>query len=122
MTLTPSLNHRIFFLTGSSEVKINDYVLFTGSNKEPLPIIKRVSCVPGNLLEVLPPQVFCNKKRLGTLKTVFLNGTPAVPFIFNGIVPRESYFLMGDHKDSYDSRYLGFIQRNQIKAIAYPIF
>jgi signal peptidase I/conjugal transfer pilin signal peptidase TrbI len=29
---------------------------------------------------------------------------------------------MGQHKDSYDSRYFGFVDKNRILAKAYPIF
>jgi signal peptidase I/conjugal transfer pilin signal peptidase TrbI len=31
-------------------------------------------------------------------------------------------FVMGEHKDSYDSRYFGFVDKSRILARAYPIF
>ncbi|MCR4286833.1 MAG: S26 family signal peptidase, partial [Deltaproteobacteria bacterium] len=31
-------------------------------------------------------------------------------------------FVTGEHKDSYDSRYFGFIRRDQVMAKAYPVW
>ena len=42
-------------------------------------------------------------------------------FIFNGMVPKRDYFAMGTAWDSYDSRYWGFVKKNEIIGIAYPL-
>ncbi len=134
VTLTPSLNHRVFFITYRSEleqIKKGDYVMFTlqsrvigqlvdtaGTNKT----IKVVACTGGSVLKVLHKDYYCGQEYIGRAKDVSLKGRPVENFVFNGIIPQDSLFVMGQHKDSFDSRYFGFVASSDVIALAYPIF
>lgn len=43
-------------------------------------------------------------------------------FIFNGKIPANKYFFMGNAKNSYDSRYWGLVDEKDIIGRAYPVF
>ncbi len=134
VTLTPSLKHRVFFITYQLErerIAKGDYVMFTlkrevigqlagttGTNKT----IKVVACAGGSVLEVVRKDYYCGQEYLGRAKDVSLKGRPVKNFVFNGIIPQGSLFVMGQHKDSFDSRYFGFVASSDVIALAYPIF
>ncbi|HUN54934.1 MAG TPA: S26 family signal peptidase [Smithella sp.] len=42
-------------------------------------------------------------------------------FEFSGKIPEGNMFLIGDHVDSYDSRYFGFIKTKDIIATLHPL-
>jgi len=41
--------------------------------------------------------------------------------VFNGKVPEGTLFVSGQHRDSFDSRYWGFLDRKKVEAIAHPL-
>jgi signal peptidase I len=105
-------------------------VLFS-ITKRPLPVgfgrkettaIKRIACGEGRLLTVEGLYFYCGGRFLGAAKTTTSTGAAITPFTYNGLVPNGSYFVMGDNKNSYDSRYWGFLKKEAIIARAYPIF
>ncbi|MDH5543691.1 MAG: S26 family signal peptidase [Nitrospinota bacterium] len=130
VTTSASLSHRIYFLVRlKKEDKIHrgDYVWirslsskYIDDGKE-FSAIKRVACNAGDLLEVSDQNYSCNGRYLGRAKRYSLKGVLLKDFIFNGIIPEGEIFVMGEHKDSFDSRYLGFIKRDNIGAVGIPI-
>jgi len=42
-------------------------------------------------------------------------------FVYNGAIPDGMYFMMGSHKDSYDSRYYGLVDKDRFIGGAYPL-
>lgn len=92
------------------------------SSTETLLVTKRVECAGGQRLETKGRDFYCDGLYLGRGKEHSLSGKKAEIFSFNGRVPEGAYFVMGDHPDSFDSRYFGFIWRKDVKAIAYPLF
>jgi len=106
-----------------------DVVVFKYPEDETKDFIKRVVGLPGDTIEVIN-------------KVVYLNGQPHViateqhvdPLTYPAelnprdnmgpvTVPPGSYFMMGDNRDqSLDSRYWGFVRRNQIRGKAVMIY
>ena len=123
-----------------------DIVVFLSPAEPGLYVVKRIMGIPGDHIHLKDGVVYRNGQQL-TEPYVLHTGTfnpyrdnfPAVPpldtsvtpewhllmgsHIQNGdlVVPPDSYFAMGDNRDvSYDSRYWGFIPRENI--IGRPLF
>jgi signal peptidase I/conjugal transfer pilin signal peptidase TrbI len=131
---TKSNSYRLFFITKNVNVKnlkSGDYVLFDFSKDKHVRevsgksnttvLIKRVGCTSGENLVVVNRKYFCNGNYLCTAKRYSLKKRPLSNFIYNGTIPEGKVFVFGDKKDSYDSRYFGFIDEKEIFAKAYPI-
>lgn len=77
---------------------------------------KRIMCMPGDQLTTIGRVHYCNDEPLydSALK-IDSKGKPVTEFFdFNGTVPKDKYYVKGDHTHSYDSRYWGFIDKSQI--------
>ena len=126
ITLTPSLYHRVYIMGRAREVKRDDYVVFSLKGdrfaKDDDKLLKRVSCAEGDALKTVGKGYFCNGALLGTAKDFSLKGEKLKNFVYDGVVERGLLFVTGEHKDSYDSRYFGFIRRDQVTAKAYPVW
>ena len=126
-----------------------DIVVFLSPAEPDLYVVKRIIGVPGDHIHLRDGVVYRNGEKLDepyVLNTgadsynPYRDNFPAVPppeysnvtdlwkltlpqHIENGelVVPPDSYFAMGDHRDvSYDSRYWGFIPKENI--IGRPMF
>lgn len=82
--------------------------------KQGMKLIKRVVCGPGQHLRVTAHEASCDERILGTIRDRNLRGQPLNPTLYDGIIPQDRYFVMGDHPASYDSRYLGLIPESWI--------
>ena len=131
VTLTPSLKHRIYWLIRNPDrVVRGDYVLFRHKElsdrmemKKSEDVMKILGCNEGDLLTVdAEKKFYCDGEYLVRAKDISLKGEPLQHFVFNGQIPKGVMFVMGQHKDSYDSRYFGFVDKSRIMAKAYPIF
>lgn len=131
ITRSPSLRHRVFYLDKSPAargLKRGDYVVFTIQDRrveggKKVLLTKEIGCAPGDTLSIQGRDYYCNGANyLGKAKETTLNGERLSNFIFNGTVPEGKIFVAGHHKDSFDSRYFGFIDTSDITAKAYPVF
>jgi len=141
VTTTPSLNERIFFIVKSRQIeklKKGDYVMFSLLKSKPesdLPTklvrmikakgedseIKKIGCVAGEELKNIGSEFYCKDKLIAKAKEYSLGGERLKKFEFSGKIPEGNMFLVGDHVDSYDSRYFGFIKAKDIIATVYPL-
>lgn len=141
VTTTKSLNKRIFFIDRGRQVeklKTGDYVMFSllKSKKESdLPAnlvkmieedggysqIKRIGCNAGEELKNIGNDYYCENKLIAKAKDYSLGGEKLKKFEYAGKIPEGYIFLVGDHADSYDSRYFGFIKVKDIIATVYPL-
>ncbi len=127
-SLTESLGRRIFWVSkDATNIKRGDYVIYRHSNvatqfKEQS-MIKLVRCNEGDDLEVDDHKVLtCNGEYIGRAKDTALNGTRLQNFIWHGKIPAGMFLPMGEHKDSYDGRYYGFIAKANVLKKAHPVF
>jgi signal peptidase I len=141
VTTTPSLDKRIFFIVKSRQIeklKKGDYVMFSLLKSKPegdLPAklvrmikdegedsqIKKIGCVAGEELKNIGNEYYCKNKLIAKAKEYSLGGERLKKFEFSGKIPEGEMFLVGDHVDSYDSRYFGFIKATDIIATLYPL-
>jgi conjugal transfer pilin signal peptidase TrbI len=128
VALPPSLFHVLFWIDKDvREIRRGDYVIY--QHEDPakkgraLTMVKIARCVDGDMLTVDNiKRYFCNGEYIGTAKGLALNGQPLRNFPWNGPVPKGMILPMGEHKDSYDGRYYGFIAKSEVKSKAKPVF
>lgn len=92
--------------------------------KEGHVMIKFLRGVPGDELEVTAEgSVLINgiEKGKGLYHAKTLN-RPETDFIGRGVVKPGQYWVMGLTETSFDSRYFGAIERDQVIGRAYPLF
>ena len=124
ITKTKSVKHRIFWsvkpdlkkLAYGKYIRAMVHLDLPKFKCDPCSIVKKVGCKAGDHLEEQGGGFRCN----GTTICHVKEGKD--PFKFNGVIPDGSVFLIGDSLDSYDSRYFGFIDEEDIDAFLIPIF
>ena len=129
-SLSPSLSHRVFVLDRSGRApRKGDYVIFPFASPlfeqgKQQRIIKEVTCAAGETLNVDVRNRFfyCNGIYLGMAKVITLKGARLPMFVFNGKIPAGKLFVSGQHRDSFDSRYWGFLDQTRVEALATPLF
>lgn len=91
--------------------------------------IKRVVAVEGNIVEVRDKKVYVNDKPLENNRgvnidlSVYPRGLEPRDNFGPYTVPKDSVFVMGDNRDrSFDSRYWGSVNLNEIKGKAFIIY
>lgn len=131
------------------QIHDDDIVVFLSPAESDLYVVKRIIGIPGDRIHLRDGVVYRNGKPLEQKYVFNSGGAPRDDYrdnfpdvapqddnnvtpewkltmpqhIENGdlVVPPNSYFAMGDHRDvSYDSRYWGFIPRENI--IGRPMF
>ncbi len=116
-------------------IKRGDVVVFKYPVEPDRDFIKRVIGLPGEVVEVKEKKVYINAKPLDEGYVHFL-APPASSSEFHEVtsfdvrerygpvtVPPNQYFVMGDNRDnSQDSRYWGFLPRENVKGRALLIY
>lgn len=132
MNMTESVPFRFYYHTSidNYSIKPYDYLLFKMPENElypsGTPIVKQAVCVPGQVLRMAPDiggiNIYCDDA-IVTKTTRFetSTGTPLSIFDYNGRIPGGHYFMTGSHKDSYDSRYWGFMQIDSDTRLVHPL-
>jgi signal peptidase I len=117
------------YLCKIDQVHRGDVVVFVFPPDPTKDFIKRVIGVPGDTVAVKEGRVYLNGVRMNNPHAHFVvpqdDRTPGNPRDFFGpvTVPSGEYFVMGDNRDrSYDSRFWGFVPRNNIEGRAVFIY
>jgi signal peptidase I len=110
-----------------------DIVAFRSPTDRNIPFVKRIIGEPRDTVEVRDKDVFVNGRKLDEPYKIHVDSTvyhedPWTPEELKirdnygpTVVPPDGFFVMGDNRDnSNDSRYWGFITRNDI--IGKPLF
>ena len=95
-----------------------DFPIDTQYFKKDTPFAKEVKCESGDTLNTQGKEYFCNSIPIGKARTTDSNGNPVKQFIFNGVIPENYYFVMGDNPKSFDSRYWGFLEKENIRGVS----
>lgn len=134
LSTSPSLDHRIFFLlhlSESDQIRTGDFIVFSypdtqhvhqGLNTENNLLIKKVGCAPGEKITTQAETIYCERLFLGTSLMRDGEGRPLPQFTYNGRVPADKYFMIGGHERSFDSRYFGFIDADDFRFKAWPLW
>ncbi len=106
-----------------------DIIVFKFPEDEKKDFIKRLIGLPGDVIEIKNKRVYVNGSTLEesyaahTDTIVYPTGIQPRDNFGPVVVPQDSYFVMGDNRDSsLDSRYWGFVKLNKIKGKAFVIY
>jgi signal peptidase I len=124
-----SLSDKIF-LVNKKERKFSsgDIVAFHYSGEEYLNykkgklFAKIATCMPGQLLEKKGNSFYCDSKEVARALRVDSKLQRLPEFEYSGIIPQGNYFFTTPHPKSFDSRYFGFVKKDQIVGVARSIF
>lgn len=103
--------------------KLGDFVTFKLTNKViPTPdhtvqVTKILSCNERQELQKNEGKWTCDGRFIGNSRDKAINGDQLEQFSFNGYVPKGKAFLTGTHKNSFDSRYWGFVDINSLTTV-----
>ena len=111
-----------------SEPQRGDIVVFKYPDDPKRPFIKRLVGLPGETVEIRDERIVINGSEL----QVSAGRWAALPYYNQGqyaqkgqavTVPADSYFVLGDHSvSSHDSRFWGFVPKQNLIGKAYKIF
>jgi signal peptidase I len=125
----PGVPFTDWHLPGLKDPDRGDVIVFRYPGDETRDFIKRVVAVGGDTVQVEEDRVYVNGRpvdepyvRRGWPSGV-LQGCPYVYGCRPTVVPRGSYFVLGDNRDnSQDSRYWGFVTRGEVVGKAFVVY
>jgi signal peptidase I len=125
----PFTNITLFRMPGLRNPARGDIIVFKYPRDPKRDFIKRVIGIGGDVVESRDKQIFVNGRRLMEPYAQHVDedikpGDPDPRDNFGPIVvPKGDVFVMGDNRDqSYDSRYWGFVNDDEIKGKAIIIY
>ncbi len=126
VNMSGSLEGKYYFVVKSYgqplELKAGDYVAFTHSWVPGL-VIKKVKGVPRDVVIHVNNKAFVNEELIGPIFNLSRDQRTLTPGI-QEIIPQGSYFVVGEHERSFDSRYaeVGLLTAEMIYGKAYKLF
>ena len=127
INLSESMAGHVFLIDKKEKsVEVGELVAFSSQNAFPIPdgvtLIKRVAGVAGDHVTVKNRFVFINDKPVALAKPASRTGDPLQP-ITSVVIPEGFFFALGEHPDSFDSRYArpGLISSNTVRGRAYRL-
>jgi len=119
---SPSLSHRVFFGSRFGTKERSGGLVSFRHTSCVLPMAKRIIAKAGDFIEVRRGVVLVNGHTL-PFRTRSSSGQSYSP-IQVGEVPKGHVFVVGDHPDSFDSRYeqFGCIPIEDLEECLWPIF
>lgn len=123
---TESQPHRVFIVLHGRSFGRGDLVAFRFSGSRYYPegtvFVKAVKGLPGDRLEIRGDrQVRLNEAAMDTVRATDSQGRAVEPFLFEGGIPEDKYFLYSAALNSYDSRYYGLIAKSEIIGRVVPV-
>lgn len=128
ITSDHSLEQSVWITEVPFDEQTHQYALFkpTVKNKYTKNVhyfMKKIGCRGGQYLIANDDRSFyCDNKFIGKAKESDVDGNKVDYFHYSGVIPKEQFFVIGTHPRSYDSRYYGFISKNQILRGASPLW
>lgn len=125
---SPSLTKTLFLVVKHKMPEKGEYVYFrfpgTRFFKEGEILMKILAGVPGDRVDTRGRDIYLNGKIAATAKEKSMKGDVLYPFEYHGVIPDGKIFVLGETKDSYDSRYqeVGLVDSSRILGTGYALF
>lgn len=128
-----SVDHKIFWKIVPEGLENGHYVMVTTDKNDcfakGMNISKKIGCSSGETLIIHNDDYYCKGEYLGKAKKYSKTGIPVKAYNPCGAtekceyrIPEGFYFVVGTHKDSYDSKYFGVVPKEKILARLLPIW
>lgn len=107
------------------EPQRGDVVVFVAPPQPNMNYVKRIIGLPGDVISIENGRATVNGVRLHEfyVEPRRMGAAPGDKQIHSLIVPKDSYFVMGDNRiDSYDSRSWGFVPRKNLIGRAVMVY
>jgi type IV secretory pathway protease TraF len=121
-----SVNGTLFLLQDKNIT--NDYVVFEYNKIDYKNyhngklFIKKIGCDSGQHLLVQEYKVVCDGRIIAAKFIKNREGQVLPNYRYDGIIPNNEFFALGEHIQSFDSRYFGLVDKKQIINSARRIF
>ena len=121
-----SVNGSLFLLQDKNTA--NDYVVFEYNKIDYKNyhcgklFIKKIGCNSGQHLLVQDYKAVCDGRTIATIFQKNNEGQVMPNYSYDGIIPNNQFFALGEHLRSFDSRYFGLVDKKQITKSARRIF
>lgn len=121
-----SVNGTLFLLQDKNIT--NDYVVFEYNKIDYKNyhngklFIKKIGCDSGQNLLVQEYKVVCDGRIIAAKFIKNKEGQVLPNYRYDGIIPNNEFFALGEHIQSFDSRYFGLVDKKQIINSARRIF
>lgn len=121
-----SLPQKVFLIVKKLPFKKGDLIAVKGHQTKYYPritFIKRVVGFPGDKITYQGNHFFINRMHQGELLKETSFGEPLAPLKYK-IIPQGYFFIKGDHKRSFDSRYqeFGLVREEHLIGRAFGIW
>jgi|GEM_PF-2075362 len=89
-----------------------------------IPMLKQIGAVPGDVVLLQNSLLYVNGAELGPMIVMSEDsrGNHFSPFPTPVILQSDQYWLVSNPNGGFDSRYFGWIKRDYITHLAYPVF
>ncbi len=127
LNLSPSMEKGIYLLKEIDELKKGDVVVLNipSNIKEILysrgylpknikTLLKEVVAVEGDKVHITYNRLYINGEFKGEIAEVDSKGRELVSYVKDGVLKSGEVFLLGKGKNSFDSRYFGAVEKNEI--------
>lgn len=121
-----SLPHKIYFLVKTRNWQKGDLVAiqnFATDYTKNQHFTKKIVGVAGDVVTIDGEHVLVNGIKHARLKEKTKSNKKLTPVVAQTI-PQQYFFVVADHKDSFDSRYqeFGLVRENYIEGKVYPVW
>ncbi len=124
VSLGNSLNYSLFIKNTDTPIK-GDYVTFYKvhpyfsrvSKDNKLALTKKIICIEGDELTTRGDLHYCNGEPIAQAKDRTGKGNPLTIYEYNGVIPNSMAYVIGENNTSFDSRYFGFINIEELEKV-----
>lgn len=121
-----SLDYRVWLNVGSREVyHKGDFIRMKFNRPDKYIqnkwLIKQITCGPNDILDLFGDKITCNNIVIAKVLNKAKNGDTLKGLSFSGKIPKDYYFIQGNHERSYDSRYFGLVYKKEISSKVIPL-
>lgn len=125
-----STPYKLFIVdTWNTSIELGELVVFKAERASPIIpegqyVVKFVQGMPGELVLIKDGNVSIQGRQISPipLQQAEYFEKELKEFDAEYLIPDNSFFAMGTHARSYDSRYWGPVNFDQVVGVAYPVF